>query len=140
MAVSGGEILIDLFESCGIEYIFCSPGTEWVPVWEGLSRRYGQGKKTPKYINCRHEILAVSAAIGYNKATSRLPAVLLHAGVGPLHAAMAIRTAYLAQVPMIICSGETSDHGNEETTAPGSHWLGYLSDIGGSCCSGQPLC
>ena len=132
MAISGGEILLDLFQSYGIEYIFCSPGSEWVPVWEELSRRYGQGEKTLKYINCRHEILAVSMAMGYTKATSRLPAVLLHAGVGPLHAAMSIRAAYLAQLPMVICSGEASDHADDGAVkAPGSHWLSYLSDIGG---------
>ncbi len=132
MAVSGGEILIDLFKSNGIEYIFCSPGSEWVPVWEGLSRRYGQGEKSPKYINCRHEMLAVSMAIGYAKTSGRLPAVLLHTGVGSLHAAMAIRAAYLAQVPMIICVGEFSTHGGEgDAKPPGGQWLRYLSDIGG---------
>lgn len=44
MATSGGEVLIDLFQSYGIEYIFCSPGSEWVPVWEGLSRRWCKRK------------------------------------------------------------------------------------------------
>ena len=139
MAVSGGEILIDLFQSYGIEYIFCSPGSEWVSVWEGLSRRYGQGEKAPKYINCRHEMLAVTMATGYAEVTSRLPAVLLHSGVGPLNGAMAIRAAYLAQVPMIICSGEASDHSDDgEVKAPGPHWLGYLSDIGGPAALVRP--
>ena len=60
MTTTGGEILLDLFRVNGIEHIFCSPGTEWVSLWEGLSKRYGQGEQTPKYINCRHESLAVS--------------------------------------------------------------------------------
>ena len=34
MTVSGGELLLDLLESCGVEYVFCSPGTEWTPVWK----------------------------------------------------------------------------------------------------------
>ena len=118
MAVSGGEILIDVFKSHEIEYIFCSPGSEWVSVWEGLSRRYGQGEKLPKYINCRHEMLAVSVAMGYARTSRRLPAVLLHTGVGSLHASMAIRAAYLAQVPMIICAGEFSTHNGEGGIKP----------------------
>ncbi len=132
MTISGGELLLDLFEKYGIEYIFCSPGTEWTAVWEGLAKRWGEGDNSLKYINCRHEILAVSMAMGYAETTGRLPAVLLHASVGPLHAAMAIRNVYAAQVPMIILSGETYEHtGDDEVRAQGWHWLGLLSDIGG---------
>jgi acetolactate synthase-1/2/3 large subunit len=132
MAVSGGELLLDLFEACGIEYIFCSPGTEWTPLWEGLLKRQSQGDKKLKYINCRHEILAISAAQGYTEATGLLTAVLLHSSVGPLMGAMAMRNALSARAPMLIFSGETYEHcGNEETEAQGWQWLGLLSDIGG---------
>ncbi len=65
MVITGGETLLDVFESHGAEYIFCSPGTEWVPLWESPARRGGQGEKTLKYINCRHESLAVSMASGH---------------------------------------------------------------------------
>ncbi len=130
MATSGGDILLDAFQSLGIEYIFCSPGSEWVPVWESLARRYGQNEKTLKYINCRHEILAVSMAMGYSKATGRLPAVLLHASVGTLHGAMAIRAAYRAQVPMIICSADNTGYG-EDDEGSAWYWLGNLSDLVG---------
>jgi acetolactate synthase I/II/III large subunit len=132
MAISGGELLLDLFQTCGIEYIFCSPGTEWTPVWEGLLKRQGKGDDSLKYINCRHEILAVSAAQGYAEATGRLSAVLLHSSVGPLMGAMALRNALSARAPMMIFSGETCEHcGDEEVKAQGWQWLGLLSDIGG---------
>ncbi len=84
-----------------------------------------------KYFDCRHEILAVSMAMGYTEVTHRLPAVLLHAGVGPLHAAMAMRTAYMSQNPMLICSGESTDHSGQEVRAPGGHWISVLADMGG---------
>jgi acetolactate synthase-1/2/3 large subunit len=132
MACTGGEILLDLLKINGIETIFCSPGSEWVSLWEGLSKRYGQGDQAPRYINCRHESLAVSMAMGYGEITGRLPAVLLHTGVGLLHAAMAIRNAYFAQVPIIVMSGEVRDHhADGEFIPPGSHWLSLLSDVGG---------
>ena len=141
MAPTGGEILLDLLKTNGIEYIFCSPGSEWVSLWEGLSRRYGRGEQSPRYINCRHESLAVSMAMGYGETTDQLPAVLLHAGVGPLHAAMAIRNAYIAQVPMVIISGEVLDHhADGEFRPPGSHWLSLLADVGGALFYGQRLC
>ncbi|MFC1980392.1 thiamine pyrophosphate-binding protein [Chloroflexota bacterium] len=132
MKMDGGDLLLEALISYGIEYIFCSPGLEWVPVWESLARRSGKGENTLKYINCRHESLAVSMALGYSKATGRLPAVLLHASVGPLHSAMAIRAAYQAKAPMLICTGDTSNYTEDEAgRGPGWHWLSLLSDIGG---------
>jgi acetolactate synthase I/II/III large subunit len=132
MTISGGELLLDLFQACGIEYIFCSPGTEWTPVWEGLLKRRERGDSSLHYINCRDEVLAVSMAQGYAEVSGGLPAVLLHAGVGPLHGAMAMRNALSARVPMLIFGGETCEHcGDDEVRAQGFHWLGLLSDIGG---------
>ncbi|MCJ7604600.1 MAG: thiamine pyrophosphate-binding protein [Dehalococcoidales bacterium] len=132
MIRTGGELLLDVLQACGVEKIFCSPGTEWAPVWEGLARRQEQGNTSLTYINCRHEMLAVSMAQGYAETSGRIPAVLLHAGVGPLHGAMAIRNACAARAPMIIMGGETSEHwGDEEIRPQGFHWLGLLSDIGG---------
>ena len=29
----GGKALLKVFERAGVDYIFCSPGTEWPPVW-----------------------------------------------------------------------------------------------------------
>lgn len=132
MSESGGEILLNLLHNCGIEYIFCSPGTEWTAVWEGLAKRQSQGDDSLKYINCRHETLAVSMAMGYAKNTGRLPAVLLHASVGALSGAVAIRNAFIGRVPMLIFAGETLQHtGDSEVRPQGWHWLGLLSDKGG---------
>ncbi len=132
MTITGGELLLDLLQACGVEYVFCSPGTEWTPVWEGLMKRWSRGDTSLKYINCRDEILAISMAQGHAEVSGKLPAVLLHAGVGPLHGAMAMRNARSARIPMIIFGGETCEHcGDEEVRAQGWHWLGLLSDIGG---------
>ncbi|MFH1646218.1 MAG: thiamine pyrophosphate-dependent enzyme [Chloroflexota bacterium] len=130
MAVSGGDLLIDLLRSCGIEYIFCSPGSEWTPVWEGLLKCREDGEAAPQYLNCRDEILAVSMAQGYAESTGGLPAVLLHAGAGSLHGAMAMRNAYSARVPLLIFGGESCEHrGDGEVGPQGWHWLGLLSDL-----------
>ncbi len=130
MAISGGELLLNLLEACGVEYIFCSPGTEWAPLWEGLLKR--RGRTGLKYINCRHETLAVSAAQGYAEVTGRLPAVLLHSGVGLLMGSIAMRNALSARAPMLILSGQTCEHcGDKEVGPQGWQWLGVLSDIGG---------
>jgi acetolactate synthase-1/2/3 large subunit len=133
MAVSGGEILLDVFKMHGIEYIFSSPGSEWFPVWEALAKRYSKGDRTLNYINCRHEVLAISMAFAYTKVTGRLPAVLLHAGVGTLNCAMAIRIAYRLKTPMIICAGDTSGFGEDKYDRGDSwKWVGALAEMGGT--------
>ena len=40
--VDGGDILIEVLNSNNVEYIFASPGSEWPPLWEALSRRYAE--------------------------------------------------------------------------------------------------
>jgi acetolactate synthase-1/2/3 large subunit len=132
MTITGGELLLDLLESQGIEQIFSSPGTEWAPVWEGLARRFQQDNHRLKYTNCRHENLAVSMAQGYAETSGRMAAVLLHSGVGVLNGSLAIRNALFARTPMLIISGETYEHSlGNEVKPQGWHWLGLLSDIGG---------
>ncbi|MBI4186125.1 MAG: hypothetical protein HY530_01290 [Chloroflexi bacterium] len=130
MSISGGDLLLELFRRHGIEYVFCSPGTEWIPVWEGLARSRAQGDKAMKYVNCRHESLAISAAMGYARATSRLPAILLHANAGTLHGAMAIRAASLLQTPLIVFSTDCSHYTEyADGKGPGWWWLSQLSSV-----------
>src|SRR5207253_1920703 len=77
-----------------------------------------------RYINCRHEALAVAMASGYTKVTGNPQAVLLHATAGPLNAAMFLRAAYQERVPMVICAGESSAFGEESRLPdPGNQWV-----------------
>ncbi len=65
--MQSGKALVKIFEKAGIDYIFSSPGSEWPPVWEALADLNAQGAEKPRYINCRHEALAVTMAAGYTK-------------------------------------------------------------------------
>lgn len=128
----GGKALVKIFARAGVDYIFSSPGTEWPPVWEALAEAEERGDNRPRYINCRHEALAVAMASGYTKVTGRPQAVLLHATAGPLNAAMYLRAAYQERVPMVVCCGETSAFGEESRLPdPGNQWIHDLTDIGG---------
>ncbi len=131
--MNGGQALVTIFERAGIDHVFCSPGTEWPPVWEALAELKKRGVAKPSYINCRHEALAVGMAAAYTKITGKPQVVLLHATVGPLNAAMFLRSAYQERVPMVICAGESAAYGEDrETPDPGGQWLHDLSDLGGS--------
>ena len=130
--VNGAEALLELFRTQGADYIFCSPIAAWAPLWEALAKRKATSNvETPQYLNCRHEILAVGLAAGYYKATGRTQAVLLPTGLGVLHGAMALRSAYHEHIPMVIVSPDTLTHGAVPELDPGPEWPTLLVDLAG---------
>jgi acetolactate synthase-1/2/3 large subunit len=132
MIMHGGKAMVEVFKRAGVNYVFCSPGTEWPPVWEAFAEAKERGDTSIQYINCRHEALAVAMASGYTKVTGKPQAVLLHATAGPLNGAMYLRAAYQERVPMVICCGETSAYGEDTRLPdPGNQWVHDLVDIGG---------
>ena len=130
--VNGAEALLELFRTQGTDYIFCSPIAAWAPLWEALAKRKATTNiETPKYLNCRHEILAVGLASGYYKATGRTQAVLLPTGLGVLHGALAMRSAFHEHIPMVIVSPDTLTHGAVPGLDPGPEWPTLLVDLAG---------
>jgi acetolactate synthase I/II/III large subunit len=128
-----GKAMLKVMQRTGIEHIVSSPGSEWPPVWEALAELSSEGAQKPKYINCRHEAVAVAMAAGYTKVTGRPQVVMLHATAGPLNAAMTIRAALHERTPMVIISGEVAAYGeNSKVADPGGQWLHDLTDLGGS--------
>ena len=128
-----GKAMLKVMQRTGIDHIVSSPGSEWPPVWEALAELTSEGAQKPKYINCRHEAVAVAMAAGYTKVTGRPQVVMLHATAGPLNAAMTIRAALHERTPMVIISGEVAAYGeNSKVPDPGGQWLHDLTDLGGS--------
>lgn len=129
--MDGGEAILDAFRRLGVDYVISSPGSEWAPVWEALARQTTEQNDGPRYVNCWHETLAVSIAIGYTRATGRMQAILLHTGVGLLQGSLAIRSAYMEQVPILICVGESSSYGEDPNFDIGPNWLTEHAGTGG---------
>src|SRR3989337_3577323 len=127
--LTGAQTMLRVLAKMGVEKIFASPGSEWSPVWEALAEPGVEGM--PQYLSTRHEEVAVGMAIGYAKATGKLPAVMIHTTVGSLHATMGMRGAIREQVPMVVFSGESIGYGEDEGPDPGAQWVGHLADIGG---------
>lgn len=130
--LDGGEAVLEALRSLAVDYIISSPGSEWPPVWEALARQRANESSGPGYIDCWHESLAVAMAMGYTKVTGQLQAVLLHAGVGPLHGAMAIQSAYQGEVPMLVCSGGSITYGEAPGFDPGPQWIRNHGIVGGA--------
>ena len=130
-AKDGGDAIMEAFRNLGVDYIISSPGSEWAPVWEALARQKVNETGGPTYINCWHETLAVDMALGYTRVTGKLQAVLLHAGVGLLQGGVGIHSAYLGEVPMLVCSGEAISYGENPELDPQGQWYRNLSVVGG---------
>ena len=128
--LDGGEGILEAFRNLNIDLIISSPGSEWPSLWEALANQRSKNTPGPQYIDCGHELLAVTIASANTKITGRMQAVILHAGAGPMQGSMAINAARAMEIPMIIMSGEASGYG-ETDFDPGSQWYRNLSIVGG---------
>ncbi|MFD5257318.1 thiamine pyrophosphate-dependent enzyme [Streptomyces bobili] len=135
----GGDALVTAFNAVGADYLFCSSGSEWAPVWESLARRHRDGLPCPEYLDLTHETVAVGMATGYGLVKRRPQGVLLHAAPGLLQGSMAVHGALLAGVPMVVSSSESTTYGDSPGQDPGGQWYRNLSIVGGPHQIAQPF-
>jgi len=130
-AKDGGEAVLEAIRRLGVEYVVTSPGSEWSPFWEAMSRQRIEGRNGPQFIQCWHETLALSIATGYTTVTGRMQAVLLHAGAGMMHGAMSLAGATRGEVPMVVLSGESVSLGEDPDRPMEPQWYAGVS-VGGA--------
>ncbi|MFF4253815.1 thiamine pyrophosphate-dependent enzyme [Streptomyces sp. NPDC001663] len=135
----GGDALVTAFNAVGADYLFCSSGSEWAPVWESLARRHRDGLPSLEYLDLTHETVAVGMATGYGLVKRRPQGVLLHAAPGLLQGSMAVHGALLAGVPMVVSSSESTTYGDGPGQDPGGQWYRNLSIVGGPQGVAQPF-
>src|SRR6185295_18682095 len=128
--LDGGEAILEAFRKLKIDYIMSSPGSEWSPVWEALTRQKMDKRPGPTFVESWHETLAVNMATGYTLITGRPQAVLLHAGVGMLQGSMGVHGAWQNEVPMVVMSGESQTLGEDPDLDIEQQWYGGLT-VGG---------
>ncbi|CAL9361232.1 Sulfoacetaldehyde acetyltransferase [Streptomyces sp. enrichment culture] len=138
-AGDGGDAFVSAFTAAGADYLFCSSGSEWAPVWESLARRHRDGEPAPGYLDLTHETVAVGMATGYGLLRRRPQGVLLHAAPGLLQGSMAVHGALLAGVPMVVASSESTTYGDGPGQDPGGQWYRNLSVVGGPHQVAQPF-
>ena len=126
--MSGSQAILHGLRSMGVEAIFASPGSDWAPLWEALA---SDSWWAPRYISSRHEETAMGMAVGYAKATGKLPAVMVHTTVGAQHTTMIARAALHERIPMVILAGEVIGFAEPPSQKVGRQWLRLLTDLGG---------
>ena len=126
----GGEAVVEAIRNLGIENVIMSPGSEWSPVWEALTRQRHENIPGPTYMQVWHENLAVNIATGYTFMTGKPQAVMLHAGVGPLQGVMGMHAAMQSEVPMLVLAGESVSLGADPDLKVEAQWYGGVSPGG----------
>ncbi len=97
---TGAEVLVDIIQQQGVEYIFGYPGGNAIPVFDALV------DSPMKLILTRHEQGATHMADGFARATGKPGVVLVTSGPGATNTITGILTAQMDSVPMVIICGQ----------------------------------
>src|SRR5215813_8517540 len=96
----GSDAIAAMLRELDIPYVALNPGSSYRGLHDSLVNYLGNTR--PRMLLCLHEESAVALAHGWAKVTGRPLAVIAHANVGLMHAAMAIFNAWCDRVPMIV--------------------------------------
>ena len=103
----GSDFMVDVFKSMDFEFLCSNPANSFRSLHESIIN-YG-GNKSPEFITCNHEEIAVAMAHGYAKIEGKPALVAVHGTVGLQHASMAIYDAFCDRVPIYIVIGNILD-------------------------------
>jgi acetolactate synthase-1/2/3 large subunit len=94
------EVVVDLIEKQGVEYVFGLPGGAAIPIFDALV------DSKIKLILVRHEQGAAHMADGYARATGKPGVVLVTSGPGATNTITGILTAHMDSVPIVVICGQ----------------------------------
>jgi len=97
---SGAEVIVDIIEQQGVEYIFGLPGGAAIPIFDALV------DSPVKLILTRHEQGATHMADGFARATGKPGVALVTSGPGATNTITGILTAQMDSIPMVILCGQ----------------------------------
>lgn len=97
---TAAEIIVDVIQQEGVDYIFGLPGGAAIPLFDALV------DSPIKLILARHEQGATHMADGYARATGKPAVVLVTSGPGATNTMTGILTAQMDSIPMVIICGQ----------------------------------
>ncbi|WP_455383263.1 biosynthetic-type acetolactate synthase large subunit, partial [Salinispira pacifica] len=98
---TGAQVLVDVIQQYGVEYIFGLPGGAAIPIFDALV------DSPIKLVLTRHEQGAAHMADGYARSTGKPGVVLVTSGPGATNTITGILTAHMDSVPMVIITGQS---------------------------------
>jgi len=95
--------VIDALVDAGIDTFFGIPGGPVCPVFDAILQAPGA-----RLIESRHESAAAFEAVGFYRATGRVPAGVATAGPGATNLVTGVASAYCERVPMVVVCGDVA--------------------------------
>ncbi|MEA1910920.1 MAG: biosynthetic-type acetolactate synthase large subunit [Spirochaetota bacterium] len=97
---TGAEVIVDIIQQQGIEYIFGISGGSVIPIFDALV------DSSIKLVLTRHEQGAVHMADGYARASGKPGVALVTSGPGATNTITGILTAHMDSIPMVVLTGQ----------------------------------
>ena len=97
----GAQVLLEVLDSEGVEYIFGNPGTTELPLIDAL-----MGATSLRYVLALQEASVVAMADGYAQAAGRPGFVNLHTAGGLGHGMGNLLNAQVAGTPLVVTAGQ----------------------------------
>ena len=105
----GGDYMVDVIRSLGIEYFAATPGNTFMGLHEAVINYGMLTEPKLRSICTMHEEASVAMAHGYAKIEGKPMACMMHTAVGLQHGSMAIYNAYADRVPIFMMTGCFAD-------------------------------
>jgi len=121
---SGGDFMVDVLNSLGIEYLAINCASSYRGLHEAV---INHGGNKPEIITCVHEDIAAHIGQGYAKMEGKPIAMACHGVVGLQHATMGIYNTWCDRVPLLVMGGNIME---ADKRAPGAEWVHSGVDIG----------
>ena len=99
----GSDLILDMLRLLGIEYAALLPGSTFRGIHDSAVNY--TANRHPELILCTHEMITVSLARGYYRATGRPMVAMLHNVVGLLNASMTVYDAWCDRAPVLVIGG-----------------------------------
>ena len=105
MNITGAELIIELLEQRGVEWIAGVPGGAVLPLYDALG-----GSSRIRHVLARHEQAAGFIAQGMARISGRAGVCLVTSGPGVTNVVTALADAKLDSVPLVCIAGQVSMH------------------------------
>jgi acetolactate synthase I/II/III large subunit len=117
----GGDYMVDVLRSLGIEYFAATPGNTFMGIHEAVINYGMLTQPNLRFITTMHEEASVAMSHGYSKIEGKPMACMMHTTVGLQHGAMAIYNAYADRVPIFMMVGAWIDAARRPNAVDWTH-------------------
>jgi acetolactate synthase I/II/III large subunit len=123
--LTGGQIVVELLMTHGVDTVFCVPGESYLPALDAL---YSARDKI-RLIICRHEAAAANMAEAYGKLTGRPGVCFVTRGPGACHASIGLHTARQDSTPMLLLIGQVARGMSEREAFQEIDYRRYFGEV-----------